>query len=422
MIFSPNLYIFHHWISFTLFTFILVKNRNNNNFLYIFLIGLSYFPLLEALGRLHKLDPFVPWEWGKYYSIFSFLILIINNKLKIGNRTILAIAIIVITIIKGNTTFKLFLFNSLISVSLLLLHNSVSSFKLSEISFFKILKYTTLPLLVFLISSVGELSEFQLDDLQLESNNILEKIPSNQVSTYMGLGVFMLFLFIITKNYLLDSKLLTVSLAILMLVVGLITFSRGGVIVAIICVILSYFFSRKITFSLKYLLQFIILTMILIFIVTIINVKTKGNLLLRYTGETQGTILGSKEKNFNSLTTNRFKIFSEDIDVFVEHWLIGVEVGRSSEYRDETFSQLSHIEVSRLLAENGVVGFIIVIIWFKDIFYWRRKKLNYISLSIYIIGFLTTFHGAMRTSVPFIMMLISFVNIYEKRQLEITEK
>jgi hypothetical protein len=168
-----------------------------------------------------------------------------------------------------------------------------------------------------------------------------------------------------------------------------------------------FWFLSSNSIKFKFLKQLLILIPLLILIATYLNNRTNGNLLLRYQGETKGTLVGSKEKGINTLTTNRFNILMGDIQTFLNHPLIGVETGKSKEYRIDSQHQYSHVEFSRLLAEHGLIGLIISLIWLVDLFKIENKILR----TLYIIGFLTTMHGAMRTTLPFIFMLVANIQI-----------
>ncbi|WP_332910235.1 hypothetical protein [Algoriphagus boritolerans] len=75
---------------------------------------------------------------------------------------------------------------------------------------------------------------------------------------------------------------------------------------------------------------------VMLFVVMIVaNSITGGMLLLRYQGETQGTLAGSADKNLNKITTNRSDIFLEDVKLFAEYPGMGVGVGASAFLRDD---------------------------------------------------------------------------------------
>jgi hypothetical protein len=381
--------------------------QNEASFKQLFLVGFLYFPLCEAVGRLHSLDPFIPWELGKYMAIFFALILVFSGNMVWGLRSILGVLLIITTMINGNTTWKLVFFNAIIAFCIMLMNDFFKSLVLSRKKLLLLLRNSVLPLMTFLFSSALKLREFKPETVELKSRYILDEIPSNQIATYMGLGFFLLVIFYKSKIFLGIKEWQKGALALGLLLVGVISFSRGGVIVGILGVVLLYFSSLKEVLKFRYIKQISLILPILVLSSIYINKLTNGNLFLRYQGETKGTLAGSKEKGINTLTTNRYNIMMGDINTFVKHPIFGVETGRSSEYREESSFQYSHVEFSRLLAEHGLIGLLVTIVWFTDFF---RIKDGLLKV-LYIVGLLTTLHGATRTALPLIYILISNISL-----------
>jgi hypothetical protein len=170
---------------------------------------------------------------------------------------------------------------------------------------------------------------------------------------------------------------------------------------------------------LNYLIYLLLFLVISIPVIFYINDVTDGNLFLRYQGETQGTLVGSKEKTLDTYTTGRVSIFWGDWETFKNNWLFGVEIGQSRNYRKETELQQSHVELSRILAEHGLFGLLAIVAFIKNginIFKNKleSKQIKYLMFALWCIGFITTWHGATRTIVPFIFMSISLVRIVDK--------
>ncbi len=147
------------------------------------------------------------------------------------------------------------------------------------------------------------------------------------------------------------------------------------------------------------------------------NSITGGMLLLRYKGETQGTLAGSADKNLNKITTNRSDIFLEDVKLFTEYPTMGVGVGASTFLRDDYKGYAPHVELSRLLAEHGMLGLIIFILFLIVFILNRNAAPDHISKGIlvacFLIGFLATFHSATRTYITPLLMGVSCVGILQ---------
>ena len=149
----------------------------------------------------------------------------------------------------------------------------------------------------------------------------------------------------------------------------------------------------------------------------IANSITSGSLLLRYQGETAGTLSGSKEVTADHFVTGRLSILGEDIDLWIDNFITGVGVGSSRFLRNlERIGVSPHVELSRLLAEHGLLGFIYSYCFFLliPIQLYRLNKINTqraIMLVILAIAILTTFHAAMRTFVTPLFVILSSLKI-----------
>ncbi len=416
--FIPQIFILHLYIFLCAYITLLFTSFGNlQKFKHYFLLGFIYFPLSEAVGRLHSLDPFVPWELGKYVAIFFVMVLVFSGNIVIKWRFLIGILLIFTTIINGDTTWKLVFFNGIIAFCIMLMGDYFQSIKLTFTKLLIYLRYSILPLLVFLNSTLTQLQNFKAEETRLDSSKVLDGIPSNQVATYMGLGFLLMIVFFKWKIDFGIKPWQRLILSFGMLVVGVISFSRGGIIVGLIGVILLYFSSFNDLLRFKYFKQILILLPVLLLIALFINKQTNGNLFLRYQGETEGTLAGSKEKGINTLTTNRFNIMLGDLEIFKKNFLLGVSTGKSKEYRIGLEGELTHLEFSRLLAEHGIVGLFVFIIWIKDLFILRRGYMSHLKFVLYLVGLATTFHGAMRTSVPMVLMLISIIQIVPDKSI-----
>jgi hypothetical protein len=139
--------------------------------------------------------------------------------------------------------------------------------------------------------------------------------------------------------------------------------------------------------------------------------------LLRYQGETEGTYNYGAEKDFKKITSGRSLIFEEDLKLWYSYPVFGVGVGSSRYLRGGTDAKVSsHIEMSRLLAEHGIFGLIYFIVLLglgRDL--WKMARTNsskIIYFVLFFVGFLTTFHAAMRTFVTPLLISLSAIGIH----------
>lgn len=410
--FIPQLFIVHLYVFFAAYFYLLITSFGNfRKFKHYFLIGFLYFPISEAIGRLHSLNPLVPWEFGKYMSIFFVLVLLFSGRMVFGLRFALGVLLILLTIINGDTTWKLIFFNGSVIYCILLMGDFFKSLSMNATKLMLYLRFASLPLIVFLFSSINKLNDFEPEKIDLSSQFILDDIPANQIATYTGFGFFLLLIFFKNKIIFGLNQWQKVLIAFGFLIVGIISFSRGGIAVGIIGVVVLYFNNIRNLFQLKNLKQILILLPLLFFIVFYINKISNGNLLLRYQGETKGTIAGSKERGINTLTTNRYNILLGDLNTFANHMVTGVETGRSNEYRYESNRQYSHVEFSRLMAEYGIAGLLVSILFLFELF----NKKSALIRALYVVGLLTTMHAATRTALPLVLLLISRVRLKKER-------
>jgi hypothetical protein len=239
----------------------------------------------------------------------------------------------------------------------------------------------------------------------------------------MGLAFFLsLIPFFFINKY--RTKWMSYIAPAAFLILGLLSFSRGGMITAVIG-LLVISFGNIVSGKLNYLIYLLLFLVISIPVGFYINGVTDGNLLLRYQGETRGTLVGSKEKTLDTYTTGRVSIFLGDWETFKNNWLFGVETGQSQHYREETELQQSHVELSRVLSEHGLIGLIAFIILVQNGFHRFKKsaeskQMKYLMFAIWTIGFATTWHGATRTILPFVFMSIPLVTILDKSKINQT--
>lgn len=246
---------------------------------------------------------------------------------------------------------------------------------------------------------------------------------SNQASTILGLGMFLSFYAFYGGHRFSGKKMLDLVFMMIFALQGLLTFSRGGVLVGVIAIVFLILFpsgsgekgSGNKNKSSGFGKNLLFLGMGLGFLLlafAFVDTLTGGLLTLRYKGETAGTAAGYAEKNLDKITSGRSDIFIYDIETWLEHPILGVGAGASPYFRLEKEGVLTapHVELSRLLAEQGLFGLLFFILMlYLGFRIWLKRKLvpqSDLLMALYIIGLATSFHAAMRTFVtPFFMTL-----------------
>ncbi|HET8886394.1 MAG TPA: O-antigen ligase family protein [Salinimicrobium sp.] len=238
----------------------------------------------------------------------------------------------------------------------------------------------------------------------------------NQVSTILGLGMFILFSRLFTSQSKLNN-LIDLSLLVLVSYRAVITFSRGGVITAIVCMIafLLLFFmnaSPKIRQSILPRAAIIVGALVVTWIFT--SILTMGLIDKRYTNKDAAGRLKQ------DITTGRAELVETELNAFYTHPFFGIGVGKVREYRYEKTEILaaSHNEFSRLLSEHGLMGiFALLIIFFTPLIYFILvAKKNPFFLAFFLFWFFTINHSSMRIAAPaFVYGLCLLYVVNEKK-------
>ncbi|HKQ80511.1 MAG TPA: O-antigen ligase family protein [Blastocatellia bacterium] len=166
----------------------------------------------------------------------------------------------------------------------------------------------------------------------------------NQVSAALGLGALMAFLWAMTGSISRGGRTILFALALFLLTQSALTFSRGGLYMAIGGAIpATFFFIRDRRLRLQLVSGIAALFLIFNFVLLPqLDEFTKGALSKRLT---------------NTKLTGRDKLALADLKAFEENPLFGVGPGQAVTYYQKYSSAASaHTEFSRLLAEHGVFG------------------------------------------------------------------
>jgi hypothetical protein len=419
----PLIFWFYLVLSTSVFS---ILNPGKNSFIPLVFI-IAYTTSFELLARMSKTSPYIPYELGKYL-IFILLIFGIIKGYRKGKTGWLLIFLLLPGILideAGMTTFKNIVFNLVGPVNVALAIVFFSKEVISRDDFVKVLKLLIYPLVSVLAFVIIKTPDLDKIEFSLRANfETAGGFGTNQVSTALGLGAFLAFLFWRKKWSLTGYGWLDLILFIVFAFRGLLTFSRGGMMGGAIGILIILFLSRESVSegsTLKPVRAVLkILPVILILLITFKYADriTGGQLALRYQGETAGTLKGTKEKTLNTYTSNRVKIFEDDFELWTEYPFLGVGVGASSYLRKSTTGFLSHVEMSRLLSEHGIFGIVFILILcvlgFNIYRYQRFEPLSIIMLALFAIAIFTTFHAAMRTYISPLLIGISTMTTIEE--------
>lgn len=234
----------------------------------------------------------------------------------------------------------------------------------------------------------------------------------NQVSTILGLGMF---IFVSRLIYTSKTKLSFVINLIIVLNIsfrGLITFSRGGMITGVVMIfaliVVTYFRVNKPgRVKMNYVISFVILAFFVTWVYS--SDQTGGLIEKRYANkDAAGRI---KEDRF----TGRGELAADEIETFLQNPIFGVGVARNQALRSEKTGEtiLSHNELTRMLAEHGSLGILcLLILFFTPVTLYLDNKYNTYLPCFIIFWLLTINHAAMRLAAPAFVYSLSLLKIY----------
>ena len=224
----------------------------------------------------------------------------------------------------------------------------------------------------------------------------------NQVATIVGLGMFILTVYLFLNKKLTGFILLDALFLIYFTYRGLLTFSRGGIFTAVIAFFIFIFFmflhNKNIIVSFFKYFAFGSIGLIAVWLYT--SDITGGMLENRYTGKNSN---GVKKED---ITSGRIEIVLTQFESFYESPWFGIGVGNGKYKRQESdlgVTAASHNEMTRLIEEHGFLGVISLLILFLvplENFINASSYQRAFLIAFFILWFLTINHSAMRIAFP----------------------
>ncbi|PIF31352.1 O-antigen ligase-like membrane protein [Flavobacterium sp. 9] len=240
----------------------------------------------------------------------------------------------------------------------------------------------------------------------------------NQVSTILGLGIFIFFTQLILFSKSKFEMFINGSLLLFISYRGIVTFSRGGVMTAVVMVVfllfLLYYFSND-KGKAKFTWVFILTALMAIGIWTYSSLQTSGLINKRYANQDQ---LGRVKKD---RLGGREEIMDAEIKLFLDNPILGVGAGLSKYKRIEELGEevASHNEITRMLCEHGLFGiFGLLILFITPVVLYINNKQHLYFFSFYVFWLLTINHAAMRIAAPAFVYALTLLSV----QVKIPEK
>ncbi|SCY85588.1 O-antigen ligase family protein [Flavobacterium anhuiense] len=240
----------------------------------------------------------------------------------------------------------------------------------------------------------------------------------NQVSTILGLGIFVFFSQLILFSKTKKDIFINGGLLIFISYRGIVTFSRGGVFTAIamiICLFAVVYYLSNARGKSKFIVVFALTGLMSIGIWTYSSLQTNGLIEKRYANK------DARGRDKKDHLGGREEVMNAEINLFLNNPIFGVGAGMSKYERVEELGQevASHSEITRLGAEHGVFGVLaFLILFFTPIVSYINNKQHLYFLSFFIFWILTINHAAMRIAAPAFVYALCLLSV----QIKIAEE
>ena len=240
----------------------------------------------------------------------------------------------------------------------------------------------------------------------------------NQVSTILGLGMFVFFAQLLLFSKSKKKIILNGILLILVSYRAIVTFSRGGVITGIamiVCLMVVIYYISNSLGKAKVGLVVIWACLLGIGIWGYTISQTSGLIEKRYANQ------DAKGRQKTDRFGGREAVMSADLKMFFDNPITGVGAGMGKELRKDSLGQevASHNEITRMLSEHGVFGiFGLLILLITPFVLYVNNRQHLYFLSFFIFWFLTINHAAMRTASPAFIYALTLLFV----QIKLPEK
>jgi hypothetical protein len=396
----------------------------------LFLILFSYLISFEVLDRMAVTSPFIPYELGKYFLVLMgvFGIYFLGVRSQKGIWMVLLVTPALFYDFSGQRNYNDIINYYLGPLAVGLGIAFADRFPISKFLLNQVLKFIFWGCLACLTYTYIRTPDFEDIEFKLGANfETTAGHSSNQVSTVLGLGMFLAFYSVFNRLNFSGNRIFDGIILAGFTFQGLLSFSRGGMVAGALGIVLLLLLPSVKRVGLNFkngvrsqrsLFIGVIAIAGLYGVFEAANAITGGNLLLRYQGETQGTVLGTKEVTADHFFTGRLGILEKDFALWVKNPLTGVGLGISQYLRDPDGPKVAaHVEISRLIADHGILGFIFVFVFFNlPRNSWNINKNNTnrnILFILIILSIVTTFHSAMRTFITPLFMILGSLKVKE---------
>ena len=412
----------------------ITRDRNSRaGFYAIYLMG------LEMVYRMAG-APF-SWELGKYASIIILLVGVLSGRRKYISWTFVLLLILIIPAMffsehhNPERVRKMIMFNISGPLSLVFSGFYFYSRPVYESDYIRQIRFSFLPAFTSCaaLSVMANIAALEFTSLQSNSE-ASGGFGANQVSTVLGWFILLGLLLKFNKSKITPYEWLDWGVIFYLLLRALLTFSRGGVMGAVLALIGSvtvlFFLNAVFRKQLKKLAPYILLGLaFLVGVFFVANNITNGMLMLRYRGFSTSEMEAGAKNHSGSVLTGRGEIMRGDYHAFLEEPFWGVGLGMGEKFRAIYYGHAAaaHTEFARLLSEHGTFGILFMLIGMICLpisHFFKEKGLlaRYFFVAFFLLSMFTMFHAAMRLALPGILFGAAFMHIVPDEEEEEEEQ
>ncbi|MBN2744036.1 MAG: O-antigen ligase family protein [Marinilabiliaceae bacterium] len=408
------------FIVFAVFNVFMTADRDDRAAAYaLYVIG------FEILYRMSGFIVF--YELGKYGAIMILLMGTIMGKRSFRAPVFILLLLLLIPAIflthssDSERIREMVLFN--LSGPLTLVFSGFYFYNkpMTKAAILGILRFAFLPAFAMIIGLSLRAGLDTLHFTSVQSNpEASGGFAANQVSTILGWFILIPVFFALQGVKLTPWRVLDYVMIVFLFLRGLLTFSRGGILSMLAALSLGfiylYFRSYDFRLQIRRIGSYVLLGVGLLVITAFwANSLTNNYLLFRYQGKSTSEVLTGIERQDKSYLSGREYIMLGDLKAFIQYPILGTGYGMAMEFHKREFGHAAaaHTEYSRLLAEQGVLGllFILLAYVYLPIYFFRQRRFTMqrtFFLVFFLVSFFTMFHAAMRLAMPGIVMGFSF--------------
>ena len=362
------------------------------------------------------------WEFGKYAIIFLIILLMIREKISFRNNYLLLGYFLCLLPSAALSVLKLgFGAKDAISFNL----SGPAVIFICGVYYYRkplLLEDLKLLMLSFIapvlsISTICLLGFFGPKEIIFTAESIRAATGGygpNQVSMILGMGLVFLF-FVIGNSKIKSISMILSGVFLWVLSQAVLSFSRGGVLVGIIAVATSFILKLVFEQNSTHLNQknkniiwvSAIFCLFIFLILPKLTFLTNDKLKVRYQ---------------ESTTSGRLNLMYNDAQLAMKNPLLGVGTGMSKYHRGQRHDQVAaHTEFTRMVSEHGIMGFFSALFLFLWSIRNIKKKnfsiIRYFILSLFILGYGSMLHAAMRISAISYLISLTGITVLKKERL-----